>query len=95
MTDEIETHDLIISKQLRMDLNKYRTIFPHIAAAIQLSNTGKQPTKGDTIKYIYTNVEHQNPMNRVITAKDWDNNSGLEYDKENYKDMLLDAAETT
>ena len=37
MTGEIETEDLVISKQLRMDITKYKSIFPHVAAAIQLS----------------------------------------------------------
>ena len=37
MTGEIQTQDLVISKQLRMDLTKYKNIFPHVAAAIQLS----------------------------------------------------------
>ena len=94
MIGEIETEDLVISKQLRMDLAKYRSIFPHVAAAIQLANAGKQPVRGDTIKYIYTNVEHQNPLNRVVTAGDSYSNSSLGYDKEKYKEMLLDAAET-
>ena len=44
MTGEIETKDLVISKQLRMDITKYKNIFPHVAAAIQLCNAnGKQP----------------------------------------------------
>ena len=94
MTGEIETKDLVISKQLRMDITKYKSIFPHVAAAIQLTNSGKQPTKGDIIQYIYTNVEHQNPLNRIVTPGDSYNNFGLEYDREKYKEMLLDAAET-
>ncbi len=28
--------DLIISKQLRMDITEYRSLFPHVATAIQL-----------------------------------------------------------
>ena len=44
MTGEIETGDLIISKQLRMDITKYRIIFPHVAAAHSTKQTnGKQP----------------------------------------------------
>ncbi|HEX9317388.1 MAG TPA: hypothetical protein VF884_00465 [Nitrososphaeraceae archaeon] len=39
---------------LRMDITKYRNIFPHVAAAIQLGNNGKPPTKGDVIQYVYT-----------------------------------------
>ena len=55
MTGEIDPANLIISKQLRMDITKYRSIFPHVAAAIQLSKAnGKPPSKGDTIQYIYT-----------------------------------------
>ena len=50
MTCEIDPADLIISKQLRMDITEYRSLFPHVAAAIQLSKTnGKQPERGDFI----------------------------------------------
>ena len=38
MTSEIPTQDLIISKQLRMDITKYKNIFSTRCAAIQLSN---------------------------------------------------------
>ena len=96
MTGEIDPADLIISKQLRMDITKYRSLFPHVAAAIQLSKTnGKTPSRGDIIDYIYTDSQHQNPLNRVVTAEALDNNFGLEYDREKYKEMLLDASETT
>ena len=95
MTGEIQTQDLIISKQLRMDLTKYKNIFPHVAAAIQLSNSnGKTPVRGDIIQYFYTDSQHQNPLNRVVAAEASDINFGLEYDREKYKEMLLDAAET-
>lgn len=96
MTGEIDPADLIISKQLRMDITKYRSLFPHVAAAIQLSKTnGKAPSRGDIVEYIYTDSQHQNPLNRVVTAGASDNYSGLEYDKDKYKEMLLDASETT
>jgi DNA polymerase elongation subunit (family B) len=66
-----------------------------VAAAIQLSNSkGKQPVRGDIIQYVYTDSQHQNPLNRVVTAEASDNNFGIEYDREKYKEMLLDAAET-
>jgi DNA polymerase elongation subunit (family B) len=95
MTGEIDPADLIISKQLRMDITKYRNIFPHVAAAIQLSNTnGKPPSRGDIIEYIYTDSQHQNRLHRIITAGASCSNSGLLYDKVKYKEMLLDAAET-
>ena len=70
MTGEIDPADLIVSKQLRMDITKYRSLFPHVAAAIQLSKTnGKTPSRGDIIQYIYTDSQHQNPLNRVVTAE--------------------------
>ncbi len=95
MTGEIQTQDLIISKQLRMDLTKYKNIFPHVAAAIQLCNiSGKQASRGDIIQYVYTDSQHQNPLNRVVTAGILENNFGLEYDREKYKEILLDGAET-
>jgi hypothetical protein len=72
-----------------MEIKKYRNIFPHVAAAIQFSNTnGRLPLKGDILQYVYTNSQHQNPLNRIATG------FAVNYDKEKYKDMLLDAAET-
>ena len=50
--DDITQEDLIISKLLGQDITKYRSLFPHVSAAIQLSNGDKHPSKGDTIKYI-------------------------------------------
>ena len=93
MTGEIELQDLVISKQLRMNIFNYRSIFPHVAAAIQLSNN-ERVSKGDNIEYVYTDSQHQNPLSRVVPAQFIRNNDSLEYDKEKYTEMLLDAAET-
>jgi hypothetical protein len=46
------------------------------------------------MQYIYTDSQHQNPLNRVVTAEASDINFGLSYDREKYKEMLVDAAET-
>ena len=93
MTGEIELQDLVISKQLRMNIYNYRSIFPHVAAAIQLSNN-ERVSKGDNIEYVYTDSQHQNPLSRVVPAQFIRNNDSLDYDKEKYKEMLLDASET-
>jgi DNA polymerase elongation subunit (family B) len=93
MTGEIELQDLIISKQLRMNIYNYRSIFPHLAATIQLSNN-ERVSRGDNIEYVYTDSQHQNPLSRVIPAQFVRNNDTLEYDKEKYKEILLDASET-
>ena len=52
--DEVTKNDLVITKLLGQDIEKYRSLFPHVSAAIQLSSEDKHPFKGDTIKYIYT-----------------------------------------
>lgn len=46
------------------------------------------------MQYIYTDSQHQNPLNRVVTAEASDINFGLSYDREKYKEMLVEAAET-
>jgi DNA polymerase elongation subunit (family B) len=109
MTGEgILQQDLVISKLLRHDIDKYRSIFPHVSAAIQLSNnnnnnnnsngsSGRYPTKGDTIQYIYTNSQHNNPLCRVVPIENLQEEGKTtlnNYDKEKYREMVLDAAET-
>ena len=60
-----------------------------------LSNEDKLPSKGDTIKYIYTDSQHKNPLCRVASIDSTIGVRGkLDYDKEKYKEMILDAAET-
>ena len=87
---------LVISKLLGQSIEKYRSLFPHVSAAIQLSNEDKHPSKGDTIKYIYTNSQHKNPLCRVapIDSTNGHRSEKLNYDKEKYREMILDAAET-
>jgi DNA polymerase elongation subunit (family B) len=58
----LDDKDLVISKLLRQDIQKYRSLFPHVSAAIQ---SRKYPLKGDTIQYIYTDSKHNNPLCRV------------------------------
>ena len=105
MTGEgLPAKDLIISKLLRQDIGKYKSLFPHVSAAIQLSNdTGNRPMKGDTIQYIFINSQHNNPLRRVVPIELMQKEQGEEqnaaplnnnYDKEKYREMILDAAET-
>ena len=74
---------------LRQDIQKYRSLFPDVSAAIQ---SRKYPLKGETIQYIYTDSKHNNPLCRVTPIEDI--KSLPQYDKEKYKEMILDAAET-
>jgi DNA polymerase elongation subunit (family B) len=99
--------DLVISKLLRQDIEKYKSLFPHVSAAIQLLSSkgvGKYPTKGDIIQYIYTDSQHNNPLCRVVAletsqkvekdGKEENDNTLNYYDKDKYRQMILDAAET-
>ena len=92
MTGEIQLKDLVVSKMLRQDLTKYRSLFPHVSAALQLTEAGKSLVRGDIIQYIYTDAAHKNPLRRVmpldLISEEHD------YDKEKYREMLLEAAET-
>jgi hypothetical protein len=36
--DDVTKNDLVISKLLGRNIEKYRSLFPHVSAAIQLSN---------------------------------------------------------
>ena len=93
--EDITQEDLVISKLLGQDIIKYRSLFPHVSAAIQLTNEDKHPSKGDTIKYIYTNSQHKDPLCRVASIDSIsEKKEKLDYDKEKYKEMILDAAET-
>jgi len=64
MTGEgLDDKDLVVSKLLRQDIQKYKSLFPHVSAAIQ---SKKYPVGGDTIQYIYTDSRHSNPLCRVV-----------------------------
>jgi DNA polymerase elongation subunit (family B) len=92
MTREIQVKDLVVSKLLRQDLTKYKSLFSHVSAALQLAEAGKSLIRGDVIQYIYTAAAHKNPLRRVIPLDLISDEHN--YDKEKYRDMLLEAAET-
>jgi DNA polymerase elongation subunit (family B) len=94
MTGELELKDLIVSKIPRQDLYKYRSLFPHISAALQLSEGGVPLTRGDTMQYIYTDAAHSNPPRRVTPVEFIEEGREQVYDKEKYREMLLEGAET-
>jgi hypothetical protein len=71
-------------------IKKYKSLFPHVSAAIQ---SRKYPLKGETIQYIYTDSKHNNPLCRVTHIEEG-RGSLPQFDKEKYKEMALDAADT-
>jgi DNA polymerase elongation subunit (family B) len=94
--EDVTKKDLVI-KLLGQSIEKYRSLFPHVSAAIQLSGEDRRPSKGDTIRYIYTDSQHKNPLCRVVpveNAHESNTEEAFSYDKEKYREMILDAAET-
>ena len=94
--EDIIINDIVISKLLGQNIEKYRSLFPHVSAPIQQSIEKKHLSKGDTIRYIYTDSQHKNPLCRVVPVENAHQNNieAFRYDKEKYREMILDAAET-
>jgi DNA polymerase elongation subunit (family B) len=51
----------------------------HVSADIQLSSEDKHLSKGDIVKYIYTDSEHKNPLRRVIPIENTHERNTEEY----------------
>jgi DNA polymerase elongation subunit (family B) len=68
---------------LGQGIDKYRSLFPHVSAAIQLASKGKSTTVSDGIEYIFTNAGHNNPLYRVIPTALIEQKQNFDYDKEN------------
>ena len=49
---------------------------------------------GEGVEYIFTNSAHTNPLCRVTPRDFIKEGQRLDYDKEKYREMLLEAAET-
>ena len=62
MTADIQLQDLVVSKLLGQGLDMYKSLFPHVSAAIQLSEVGKSPIVGEGVEYIHTDAHHTNPL---------------------------------
>jgi DNA polymerase elongation subunit (family B) len=90
MNGEVQITDLVISKLLRQNIEKYRSLFPHVSAAIRLNVSGVIANLGDNIQYVHTDSKHTDPLYRITPVKLI---STQKYDREKYLEMLLDAAE--
>jgi DNA polymerase elongation subunit (family B) len=91
MKCSVSVEELIVSKILRKPLSDYSSKFPHVAAAIQLSQCGQEIRRGENIQFVYINADHSNPLRRVVPYAVYD---GDDYDRIKYRDLILDAAET-
>jgi DNA polymerase elongation subunit (family B) len=85
---------LVVTKVLGQNIDKYKSLFPHVSAAILLANKGRAMMPGEGVEYIFTNTNHANPLYRVAPRAIIEENGDINYDKEKYRDMLLEAAET-
>jgi len=88
MNGEVQITDLVISKLLRQNIEKYRSLFPHVSAAIRLNVSGVIAGRGDNIQYVYTDSNHSNPLFRITPTKLI---SSQNYDREKYVENLLDC----
>jgi DNA polymerase elongation subunit (family B) len=82
LSGHLETSELVVSKSLRMPVERYHSLFPHVLAAIQLNQHGQRVKPGDTIDYVYVDTEQVNPMNRIAPAK-----YAESYDADKYAEM--------
>jgi DNA polymerase elongation subunit (family B) len=92
MMDRVPPEDLVVSKILRKPVSQYRSMFPHVSAAIQLIGRGRDVKPGETVDFIYTDADHHNPLCRVMAYDFIEEKANP--DREKYRDMVLDAAET-
>ncbi len=90
---EIELEKLVVSKLLRKPVTEYKSLFPHVVAAIQMMQKGKKLKSREKIDFLYVNAANRNPFRRVIPASALGNDQHY-YDREKYLEMALDVAET-
>ncbi|HYZ58668.1 MAG TPA: DNA polymerase domain-containing protein [Nitrososphaeraceae archaeon] len=91
MNGKVQITDLVISKLLRQNIEKYRSLFPYVAAAIRLKVSGVIANRGDNIQYVHTDSSHTDPLYRITPVKLI---NAQKYDREKYLELLLDAAES-
>ena len=81
MTGEIQSQDLIVTKILGQNINKYKSLFPHVSAAILLAKKGIEMNVGEGVEYIFRNTHHNNPLYRVVPKALVEENGDINYDK--------------
>ena len=90
MNGEVQITDLAVSKLLRQNIEKHRSLFPHMAAVIRLNISRVITNRGDSIQYVHTDASHADPLHRITPARLI---ASENYDKEKYLEMLFDSAE--
>lgn len=86
----VSTEELVVTKCLRKEPNKYLVNTAQRSAALRLITSGKEVRAGDCVQYVFVDADHTNYMCRVEV--DVDNRTN--YDRGEYKKMILRAAKT-
>jgi len=81
----VDPRMLVVSKRLRRDLSEYRSLQPHVVAALLGAN------EDDKAEFIYVNTERKNPYLRVMPASML-NGGHQRYDRKKYTKMAKRAA---
>jgi len=96
---KVPPEKLVLRKMLRRPIDGYRSMLPHVSAAVQTLQQGKvfrrryRIRDSQPIDFLYVNAEHPNPLRRVVAADLLDGDHGY-YDAEKYQELALDIAET-
>jgi len=93
MGGDVPIEELIVSKTLNKPVSEYRSMFPHVSAAIDAIQHGKRVKVGDMIDFVYVSSDHPNPLRRVMPAE-MINGDHHYVDREKYGEILMDVAET-
>ncbi|MEM0074758.1 MAG: DNA polymerase domain-containing protein [Conexivisphaerales archaeon] len=83
---KVDTMQLMLRRDLRKELDKYKVRTSHSMAAIQLMKEGKDVAVGDTINFFFTDHDNKNPACRVRTVPE------VMYDSVFYSKILMTAA---
>ena len=88
----IDSEDLIISKQISKNPDEYTSNVHQAIAAKKLSDQGLEVTAGQTIRYIILDADNKHPERCVVPSQLIVQNQ--RYDREEYLKLLVDAIQT-
>jgi len=91
MEGKVQVRDLAVSKVLRRPLSTYARAIAHVSAAKRLAEKGKEVKEGDVVEFVHIDSKNRNPLCRVSPIETHD---GRKYDKEKYRELLMNATET-
>jgi len=89
---QVETHDLVITKRLSKSPSGYTHNVLQAIAAKQLEKAGFEVHSGQTVQYVITNAKSRKPSQRILVTQL--TKQDTKYDAQEYLKMLISAAET-